>query len=72
MTEEPEVRPASTVVLLRNSTRGLQTLMLRRNKALIFAGGAWVFPGGALEAEDLAAANNNVEMASRFAAAREA
>jgi 8-oxo-dGTP pyrophosphatase MutT (NUDIX family) len=72
MTAEPEVRPASTVVLLRNSTGGLQTLMLRRNKALIFAGGAWVFPGGSLEAEDLAAANNNIEMASRFAAAREA
>ncbi len=72
MTEKPEVRPASTVVLLRNAAGGLQTLMLRRNKALIFAGGAWVFPGGSLEAEDLAAANNNVEVASRFAAAREA
>jgi 8-oxo-dGTP pyrophosphatase MutT (NUDIX family) len=72
MTEAPEVRPASTVVLLRDTSDGLQTLLLRRNKALIFAGGAWVFPGGALESEDIAAANGDMDRASRIAAAREA
>ena len=40
MTEEIPVRPASTVVLLRDGDSGLETLMLKRNKALIFAGGA--------------------------------
>lgn len=68
----PDIRPASTVVLLRDTPHGLQTLMLRRNKALIFAGGAWVFPGGALDPEDMQAANDDVVLASRIAAAREA
>jgi len=72
MSEVIEVRPASTVVLLRDTPTGLETLLLKRNKALIFAGGAWVFPGGALDAQDLAAAGGDVDMASRIAAAREA
>ncbi|HBX73628.1 MAG TPA: hypothetical protein DEG86_11640, partial [Halieaceae bacterium] len=53
--DEPAVvpaRPASTVVLLRDGPEGLETLLLKRNKALLFAGGYWVFPGGALEASD--------------------
>lgn len=72
MSDDVPVRPASTVVLLRDGDDGLQTLMLRRNKALIFAGGAWVFPGGALEPADYAAANDELEAAARLAAAREA
>jgi len=70
--EDVPVRPASTVVLLRDSDEGLQTLMLRRNKALLFAGGAWVFPGGALEPADYMGDENDVEAAARRAAAREA
>lgn len=72
MPEMPQARAASTVVLLRDTPAGLQTLMLRRNKDLIFAGGAWVFPGGALDPEDLAAAQGEVTQAARIAAAREA
>jgi 8-oxo-dGTP pyrophosphatase MutT (NUDIX family) len=72
MPEIPEARPASTVVLLRDTPHGLQTLMLRRNKALIFAGGAWVFPGGSLDPQDLEAAGGDEIVASRLAAAREA
>jgi 8-oxo-dGTP pyrophosphatase MutT (NUDIX family) len=72
MSEIPEVRPASTVVLLRDSEKGLETLMLKRNKALIFAGGAWVFPGGALDPEDFEGAPDDMVAASRVAAAREA
>lgn len=68
----PEARPASTVVLLRNSDNGLETLLLRRNKALQFAGGLWVFPGGALDQADFDAAGGDVIAASRIAAAREA
>jgi 8-oxo-dGTP pyrophosphatase MutT (NUDIX family) len=59
-------------VLLRDTPQGLETLMLRRNKALLFAGGMWVFPGGALDPEDLEAAGGDVVEASRIAAAREA
>lgn len=72
MSEIPEPRPASTVVLLREGADGLETLLLRRNKALMFAGGLWVFPGGALEPADLEAAGDDPLLASRIAAAREA
>jgi 8-oxo-dGTP pyrophosphatase MutT (NUDIX family) len=72
MSDKAEVRPASTVVLLRDSDAGLQTLMLKRNKALIFAGGAWVFPGGSLDPEDIAAGDGDPDLAARIAAAREA
>lgn len=65
-------RPASTVVLLRETEKGLETLLLRRNKALMFAGGYWVFPGGSLDPEDLAASGGDELEASRIAAAREA
>ena len=70
--EVVKARPASTVVLLRDSDEGLQTLLLKRNKALMFAGGLWVFPGGAIDPEDLAAAGGDEREASRIAAAREA
>ncbi|TDG11980.1 NUDIX domain-containing protein [Seongchinamella unica] len=72
MSETQPIRPASTVVLLRDSDEGLETLLLKRNKALAFAGGFWVFPGGSLDAEDLAAAGGDEEQAARIAAAREA
>jgi len=44
--------PAATVVLLRDGQRGLETLMLRRNANLAFAGGMWVWPGGRLDPDD--------------------
>ena len=72
MTNPAQPRPASTVVLLRESAEGPETLLLRRNKALMFAGGFWVFPGGALEEQDLAATQGDTLAASRVAAAREA
>lgn len=72
MSDSVPVRPASTVVLLRDSEAGLETLMLKRNKALIFAGGAWVFPGGALEPDDYTEDKDDLEAAARIAAAREA
>lgn len=72
MTDVPKARPASTVVLLRDSDSGMETLMLKRNKALMFAGGLWVFPGGALEEADLESASGDIALAARIAAAREA
>jgi 8-oxo-dGTP pyrophosphatase MutT (NUDIX family) len=50
----------------------METLMLKRNKALMFAGGLWVFPGGALEEADIEAADGDISKAARIAAAREA
>ena len=72
MTNIPDARPASTVVLLRDTHNGMETLMLKRNKALMFAGGLWVFPGGALEPTDIDEADGNMDTAARIAAAREA
>ncbi len=45
-------RPASTVVLVRDSPVGLITYVLVRNAALEFAPGATVFPGGAVDPVD--------------------
>ena len=72
MTEVSKARPASTVVLLRDTATGMEVLMLKRNKALMFAGGLWVFPGGALESTDMTAAGGDLAVAARIAAAREA
>lgn len=72
MSDTAAVRPASTVVLLRDSPAGLETLLLRRNKALAFAGGFWVFPGGSLDKADMVAGEGDEEQAARIAAAREA
>lgn len=72
MTEISEARPASTVVLLREAGQGLETLLLKRNKALMFAGGLWVFPGGAVDPADMEAADGDEPRGSRIAAAREA
>lgn len=72
MSNCPVVRPASTVVLLRDGPGGIETLLLKRNKALNFAGGFWVFPGGSLDPEDLAEADGDEVQASRIAARREA
>lgn len=46
-------RPAATVVLLRDSDRGLEVLLTVRPEHLRFMGGAVVFPGGALDRADL-------------------
>jgi 8-oxo-dGTP pyrophosphatase MutT (NUDIX family) len=45
-------RPAATVILLRGGDRELHVLLARRNPASRFMGGAWVFPGGAVNDED--------------------
>jgi 8-oxo-dGTP pyrophosphatase MutT (NUDIX family) len=45
-------RPAATVLTLRDSPNGYEILMLRRNSGNDFAGGAHVFPGGAVDEGD--------------------
>src|SRR5216684_1876288 len=66
-------RPAATVVLLREGDAGPEALLVRRNAQLSFHGGAWVFPGGRIDAEDHAAAAPGDPIgAARHAAVREA
>ena len=43
---------AATVVLLRDTDKGLEVLLLRRHQASNVLGGAYVFPGGKLDAAD--------------------
>ena len=63
-------RPAATVILLRrggkHAERGLEILLVQRNPEARFMPGVWVFPGGAVDAED-----GDGEAAHRTAAARE-
>jgi 8-oxo-dGTP pyrophosphatase MutT (NUDIX family) len=45
-------RPAATVILLRGGNDGLEVLLVKRNPRARFMGGAWVFPGGAVDREE--------------------
>jgi len=67
-----EVRPAATVVLLRDSSAGMEVLLLRRQSQLAFAAGMWVFPGGRIDPEDFADRPDDMFAAAKRAAAREA
>ena len=46
------IRPAATLILLRETAQGLELFMQRRALGAAFLGGAYVFPGGALDAAD--------------------
>jgi 8-oxo-dGTP pyrophosphatase MutT (NUDIX family) len=65
------IRPAATVVLLREIAAGIETLLLRRHVQVQFASGMWVFPGGRVDDSDLAAADNDPIAAAKHAAIRE-
>ena len=54
--EPAPVRAAATVLLLRDSEAGIEALMTRRSGTASFAPGAYVFPGGQIDAADEAAA----------------
>ena len=45
-------RPAATVLLLRDGPEGVEVLMTRRSPTASFAPGAYVFPGGTIDAAD--------------------
>ena len=64
---EPTVpRQAASVILLRGGDSGLELLLVKRNPAARFMGGAWVFPGGAVDAGE-----GEGDTAHRAAAVRE-
>jgi len=45
-------RPASTVLLVRDSAEGMEVFMVVRHHQIDFASGALVFPGGSIDKED--------------------
>jgi recombination protein RecT len=55
-------RQAATILLLRDGAAGLEVLMTRRSMTASFAPGAYVFPGGGVDANDA--------LAGEFAARR--
>ncbi len=50
--EPVEPRQAATVIVLRGGADALEVLLVQRNPEQRFMGGAWVFPGGAVDEED--------------------
>ena len=50
--EPAPLRPAATVLLLRDAPQGFEVLMTRRSMTASFAPGAYVFPGGGVDAAD--------------------
>lgn len=73
---EPEPIPAATLIVMRETGAGPpELLMVERAKAMSFAGGALVFPGGRVDPGDhvLAATldGDSDEFAARIAAVRE-
>lgn len=71
----PDPIPASTLIIFREAPGGPpELLMVERAKAMVFAGGAMVFPGGRIDPGDHVLAEllgGDDEMASRIAAIRE-
>jgi 8-oxo-dGTP pyrophosphatase MutT (NUDIX family) len=64
-------RPAATVLLLRDGAAGLEVFMVVRHRAIEFAGGALVFPGGRVEEADAELAGGDPLGAFRVAGIRE-
>jgi 8-oxo-dGTP pyrophosphatase MutT (NUDIX family) len=50
----PEIPPrvAASVIVLRDAPDGPEVLLVQRNPGARFMGGAWVFPGGAVDADE--------------------
>lgn len=73
-----ETRPAASLILMRDRRGGApELLIVQRSAALAFAAGAYVFPGGRVDPDDLDAAGRlcpdlaSDEGAARVAAVRE-
>lgn len=54
LTQVP-LRPASTVMLVRDAPRDIEVFMLQRNTNAVFASGMYVFPGGRVDDVDASA-----------------
>jgi 8-oxo-dGTP pyrophosphatase MutT (NUDIX family) len=72
-TTDPPIRPAATTVCLRDGKGGLEVLLIRRSRELVFYGSAWAFPGGRVDPEDAGPDGDLCdELAGRNTAVREA
>ncbi len=71
MNSESDIRLAATAVVLRDTGGGLEVLLLRRHEQMRLGGGHWVFPGGSVDPEDIAAAGGDPLQAFCLAAVRE-
>lgn len=67
----PTPIPSACVVITRDGASALEILLVRRNAKIAFYGGAWVFPGGKVDAADAIADDDEFAVAKR-AALREA
>lgn len=65
------LRPAATVVVVREAANGFEILMVRRNDSVAFMGGAYVFPGGRVEDAEIARGGGDELIGYRLAAVRE-
>tara|TARA_R110000787_G_scaffold8958_1_gene31096 strand:- start:426 stop:1232 length:807 start_codon:yes stop_codon:yes gene_type:complete len=79
VSENPGLRSAATLIVARDTSDGAPDfLMIERSQTMAFAGGAMVFPGGAVDAADreyartLDKAADHDDLAARIAAIREA
>ena len=59
------IRNAATVLLLRDTANGIEVLMTRRSMTASFAPGAYVFPGGGIDAADSAAHGQSTRRATQ-------
>src|SRR6478672_3891969 len=63
---ETPAREAASVIVLRDASDGPEVLLVQRTPKAHFMGGAWVFPGGAVDAGE------TVEQSARRELAEEA
>ena len=63
--EPAPLLPAATVLLLRDGQSGVEVLMTRRSAKASFAPGAYVFPGGGIDAADALAHGQSTRRASQ-------
>lgn len=68
--DDPSVPVAATVVMLRDSARGPEVLLMQRPDRGSFAG-AWVFPGGRTEPVDVVDPDDPEPVVARRAGVRE-
>lgn len=69
---QAEAIPAATVIVMRDTGSGPpEVLMVERSRAMAFAGGALVFPGGRIDPGDHLLTDRHDDEAARVAAIRE-
>ena len=71
MTDDDAI-PAATLIVMRDAGRSApELLMVTRTRSMAFAGGAMVFPGGRIDAQDHALGSDLPDGPARIAAIRE-